>query len=58
MKRDEIAYEPLMPTDDLRERMARVWPTTLEERLAHKREESEADARGEDLWLARGGRDE
>jgi hypothetical protein len=28
---------------------------TLEEKLAAKREEIEADARGEDLWLARGG---
>jgi hypothetical protein len=34
---------------------ATVGRPTLEEKLAAKREEIEADARGEDLWLARGG---
>jgi hypothetical protein len=31
---------------------------SLAERLAAKSEEYDADARGHDLWLARGGRDE
>lgn len=48
---DAIARDPnVSPTF-----RAAIRPTTLEERLAAKREEVESDARGEDLWLARGG---
>jgi hypothetical protein len=41
----------LRPEDNLSERMARVWPRVSDV----KAEEIAADARGEDLWLARGG---
>lgn len=34
---------------------AAIKPTTLEGRIAYKREQAREDARGEDLWLARGG---
>jgi hypothetical protein len=49
-------WPPLQPEDNLVERMEAIWPKS---RISDvKREEIAADARGEDLWLARGGRDE
>lgn len=49
-------FPALRPEDDLVARIEKLWNLPPGPRLSDvKREEVEADARGEDLWLARGG---